>query len=97
MKGIYIALFILCFSLAAASRKSSNVNEEVSFYSEVFRGFVSGLRYDLEVSGPCLEVVPQMESTFHNMTLLYEFGDYWGVFFEIVDYSSEFVILIDKC
>mgnify|MGYP000273277339 CR=1 FL=1 len=94
MKNVF-GILILVSMLAVV--EGTRVDAETSATSEILRGFVTALRANAMETGPCLAVVPQMQDTLFNMTMLHEAGDYWGVFFEVVDYTAEFVLLIDKC
>ena len=92
MKSLAILIFI-CVNLRGADTKSLGA----STFSEIWRGFVDGIRENTATTGPCLDVIPQLETIASNMNSRLQEGDLWGVFFEVVDYSAEFVILIDKC
>lgn len=89
--------FAILLIISIALSNAENQNLGTSTLSEAWRGFVDGIRANASTTGPCLDVIPQLDAISSNMTLRFQNGDLWAFFFELVDYSAEFVIFIDKC
>ena len=58
---------LLCISIALSNAENQNLG--TSALAESWRGFVDGIRENASTTGPCLDVIPQLEAIATNMTL----------------------------